>query len=148
MKKLLYYLIIAIVLTFISSPVYAEKPHRHDSKGSEQVFDNFMMELCHEEILNAVRKFYQDDSLRVRINWWDKKYDVVKISQDTPDKSYLVKFTVLPFTANALDKKSKYLGTDTITFNVEPHLFIKENNHNNLPAVKFLKYQHNKAPKN
>ena len=60
-------------------PVQAEKNHQHNSKGQEQVFDNFFLQLYQDEILTAVKDYYNDDSIRIGYDGWDKNYDVVEL---------------------------------------------------------------------
>ena len=132
-------------------PVQAEKNHQHNSKGQEQVFDNFFLQLYQDEIVTAVKDYYNDHSIRIGYDWWDKNYDVVELLQSEKGReyshSYILKFTVLTYSAYVPKEKTKYLGTDTITLGVEPILYNKEFNPKDQPVVKFLNYQHNNPPK-
>ena len=81
------------------SYIQAEKNHQHSSKGQEQVFDNFLLQLYQDEIITAVKDYYNDDSIRIGYDWWDKNYDVVELLQSEKGReytsSYILKFTVL-----------------------------------------------------
>lgn len=141
MKKVIGLLIVMSLVIVSSMSVLAQNSNNHDSKGAEQVMDNFILALFEREIQQAVIEYYKDkinnpDSIRVTYNWRDEKYDVVEVLQTEKgrvlENSYVIKFTVMP-------QKKQKLGTDTITFGVEP----KDPQGNY--KINVLKYEH-KAP--
>lgn len=135
MKKFTCVIIVLLILcsSFTSVQAQTSNKHKHDSKGPEQALDHFMLELFGDEIRNAVTKQYNDDSIFVSYDWWNKDYDVVEIDQSEKghklENSYVVKFTVKPGNK----------GTDTITFGVEPP------RNNEKLEINLLRYEH-KAP--
>ncbi|MFB7142929.1 DUF3888 domain-containing protein [Gottfriedia sp. NPDC056225] len=150
MKKFLVLSILMVYLNYSTLSVSAEKRHKHDSQGMEQFFDNFMLEQFQDEIVQALKEFYKNDSISYVYNWWDKSYDVVEIEGFRPNRNlshrYIVRFTVLTYENKV---KGKRLGQDTVTFGVSPLLFNKEMSKRNLAAskVKFLSIKHSKPPK-
>ncbi|MEH7511375.1 DUF3888 domain-containing protein [Gottfriedia acidiceleris] len=150
MKKFWVLPILMIYLNCSTLSVRAEIRHKHDSQGMEQVLDNFMLEQFNDEIVQALKEFYKNDSISYVYNWWDKNYDVVEIEGFRPNRnlshSYIVRFTVLTYENK---EKGKRLGQDTVTFGVSPLLFNKEMNKRNLAAskVKLLSIKHSKPSK-
>ncbi|MFD2046470.1 hypothetical protein ACFSTA_19180 [Ornithinibacillus salinisoli] len=148
MKKLSvlpFLFIFTLSVTF--SSVSAEKTNNHDSTGKEQIFDHYLLSEFNNEISKAVEDFYQEESIMIQFDWWDKKYDVVEIDQSEKGHeldykyngkkqqfNFVIEFTVLPYT-------DKLLGTDTITFGVQQD----ENLEN---QAKLLNYEHRKPTKN
>ena len=151
MRKLICVFVALLAFGTNILPVQAEKNHQHSSKGQEQIFGNFFLKLYQDEISTAVKGYYNDDSIRIGYDWWDKNYDVVELLQSEKGReytsSYLLKFTVLTYSAYVPKEKTKYLGIDTITFGVEPILNNKELNPKGQPVVKFINFQHNNPPK-
>ncbi|MCK1995333.1 hypothetical protein MPH61_22395 [Peribacillus muralis] len=151
MRKLIYVFVALLAFGTNILTVQAEKNHQHSSKGQEQVFDNFFVQLYQEEILTAVKDYYNTDSINIGYDWLDKNYDVVELLQSEPGReyssSYILKFTVLTHSAFVPNEKAKPLGIDTVTLGVEPILNNKEFNPNGEPVVKFLNFQHNNPPK-
>ncbi|EFZ1984519.1 DUF3888 domain-containing protein [Shigella flexneri] len=141
MKKFLILAILIVSMSINNISVSAEKQHKHDSKGMEQVFDHYMLDQYGEEINHAIKDFYKKDSVRIQYSWWDKNYDVVEIAQSEKGRdlghSYVIKFTVLTYDGN----KRGQLGTDTITFGADP---IREMDDKNLAAtnVELLDFKH------
>ncbi|MET1250027.1 DUF3888 domain-containing protein [Sporolactobacillus sp. STCC-11] len=103
----------------------------------EQVSDHLMVTLFDEQITSALTNYYKDDSIQVHYNWWDKKYDVVEVSQaekgNVLPKPFVINFTILAY------KNSKLLGIDTIKFGVTPRNGTKKSE----PKVELLSYTHN-----
>ncbi len=65
MKKFLVLPILMVYLncSTLSVSAHAQKPHKHDSQGMEQVFDNFMLDQFQDEIVQALKEFYKNDSI-------------------------------------------------------------------------------------
>jgi len=149
MKKMLPLFGIAILLIGVYYlPVSAEKQHKHDSKGMEQAMDNFILSQFHDEMVQAVKDYYEQD-VRIQYNWWDKKYDVVEINQFEKGNELSHPF-IVKFTVETYDSEQKgQLGLDTITFGVSPLEFNKEMDEKNLAASKvdFIKFNHREPGK-
>ncbi|WP_285767456.1 hypothetical protein [Peribacillus sp. SI8-4] len=150
MRKFIYAVAPFLALCIHTLPVQAEKNHHHNSQGQEQVIDNFLLELYQDEIINAAKDYYKDDSVSINFNWIDKKYDVVEMLQsqkgEVYSNAYILKFTILTYSSNG-PKEQSCLGTDTITLGIDPILNNKEFNPKKEPVVKFLSFQHNAPPK-
>lgn len=150
MKKFLVLPILMVYLNCSTLSVSAEKRHKHDSQGMEQVLDNFMLDQFQDEIVQALKEFYKKDSISYVYNWWDKKYDVVEIEGFRPNRNlshpYVVSFTVLTYENK---EKGQPLGQNTVTFGVSPLLFNKEMDKRNLAAskVQLLNVKHSKPSK-
>jgi hypothetical protein len=144
MNKLLILSIFMVSLCVSSIPVHAEKQHKHDSKGMEQVFDHFILDQFSDELKQAVIDFYKKDSIRIQYNWRDGNHDVVELEQSEKGNElshpYVIKFTVQTYDGN----KKGQLGTDTVTFGVSPIQFNKKYDEKNLAAAKvdLLDYSH------
>ncbi|MGG3642016.1 DUF3888 domain-containing protein [Bacillus gobiensis] len=149
MKKLTCVIIVLLVLCSSFTSIQAQNSNKHDSKGHEQVLDHFMLELFSDEIRDAVANFYNEevgtsDSILIMYNWNAKDYEVVEIDQTEKghilENSYVVKFTVVP-------QKNKILGTDSITFGVEPSNYNPRNKKEDNLVIKMLRYEHKDPPK-
>ncbi|MEG9295925.1 DUF3888 domain-containing protein [Mangrovibacillus sp. Mu-81] len=144
MNKLLTVSIFMLSLCVSSTPVHAEKQHKHDTKGMEQVIDHYILDQFSDELKQAVTDFYKKDSIRIQYNWWDGNYDVVELEQSEKGKQlshpYVIRFTVQTYDGN----KTGQLGTDTVTFGVSPIQFNKEFDEKNVAAAKvaLLDYSH------
>ncbi|KWW22018.1 MULTISPECIES: DUF3888 domain-containing protein [Peribacillus] len=149
MKKLLFLAILLASMSLDNVSISAEKQHKHDSKGMEQVMDHFILDQFSDEMKQAVTDFYKKDSVTFQYNWWDKNYDVVEIKQSEKGRElshpYIIKFTVKTYDGN----KRGQLGTDTITFGVSPLQFNKDLDEKNLAAsnVELLNYSHGEPSK-
>lgn len=138
MKKL-FWAIIAVLVIGSSVTVQAQNSNKQDIKDSQQVQDNFMTSLFEKEIKKSVSNYYKNkvknsDSVQITYQW--SKDDVVEVMQTEKghvlENSYVIKFTIETY-------NNGKLGTDTITFGVEPL------NQKGKTEVNMLKYDH-KAP--
>lgn len=145
MKK--WFVIVVLVLAFSINSISVsaeEQQHKHDSSGMEQAFDHFMLMQFQNEINLAVKDYYQKESIMIQYDWFDNKYDVVEIFQTEKGRAlthtYIIKFTVQSYSEEEL------LGTDTITFGVEPTYENQQLDEQSLAAVKVerLDFEHNK----
>ncbi|MBT2680068.1 DUF3888 domain-containing protein [Bacillus sp. ISL-35] len=145
MKKLLVFLALIMVICVSNVSAQSYQKHKHDSKGMEQVMDHFLLDQFHDEIAQALKGYYKNESIRIQYNWWDKNYDVVEIDQwekgNELSHPYIVKFTIQSY------GEEGQLGTDTITFGASPELFNKGYNDKNLAAVNvdFIDFKHREA---
>ncbi|MDZ5713826.1 DUF3888 domain-containing protein [Jeotgalibacillus haloalkalitolerans] len=143
-------IVLALFLTLVATvgftsrdKIQAENNTENYANRSQQVQNHFMVSLFQEEIQKAVSNYYESevgtsskDAIQIMYHWWEENYKVVEVLQTEKgqnlENSYVIKFTIVP-------QRKEQLGTDTITFGVEP-----KSAQNEL-EVKMLKYEH-KAP--
>ncbi|WP_371018655.1 DUF3888 domain-containing protein [Pseudalkalibacillus sp. JSM 102089] len=108
------------------------------TKDQKQPLEQLLLTLFNQKIDEAVANYYNDDSLYIQ---WVKD-NVVEVDQSEKGHTleythngkkqqfgYVVKFTVRP-------QKDKILGTDTITFGVQPGAGVE-------PTIEMISYDHN-----
>ncbi|CAH0276504.1 MULTISPECIES: hypothetical protein [Peribacillus] len=119
------------------------------SKGKNQLYGYFMLELYHNEIMSAIQEYYNDNKIEGYGTPSKKHYDMVSISfkgnkdyKGLEKFSYVLKITLIPSYSNG-----KTVGTDTLYFAVEPTRQTMENLPKEYPPIELIKYEHSKPPK-
>ena len=91
------------------------------SKGKNQLYGYFMLELYHNEIMSAIQEYYNDNNIKgygtpsrnlIRYLFRLKEIRSTKVWKNI---RYVLKITLIPSSSNG-----KIFGTDTLYFAVEP----------------------------
>ncbi|MED1866015.1 DUF3888 domain-containing protein [Fictibacillus nanhaiensis] len=117
----------------------------------EVTYNNFILDLFSPEIMEAARNYYHDDGINgLAFDWNNPKYKVIEIKEyNRPNKEYkftfMVKFNVITQKGGKDSQNDPHVfGQDTITFNVNPNLFIHGNTGKH--AIKLAEYKHGNPP--
>ncbi|MFD1037808.1 hypothetical protein ACFQ3N_05215 [Virgibacillus byunsanensis] len=117
------------------------------SKDNQQLFGYFILDIYHDDIYQAIEDYYKDSTVHGYDTPGWKKHDMVSITEANNNiegndernqsYSYVIKITLLP-----TNEKGIHLGTDTLYFAVEPKRYSSQQDPNEFPSIKLIKYEH------
>ncbi|MGM0780197.1 MAG: hypothetical protein ACQEXE_26725 [Bacillota bacterium] len=123
----------------------------YSSKEKNQMFGYFIIDLYHNEIMNAIKEYYNDSKINGYATPEPPHYNMVSITQidlnknkdkDLEKYSYVLKITLLPSYNDGT-----ILGEDTLYFAAEPFRQTMKDLPKEYPPIELIKYEHKNPPK-